>query len=337
MKSPRRSAAVLAVAGMACFVPTGCQKMTLSHQAMALNKTVHNHRVDQLLLNVIRASRFEPMAMTTIGGFVQRNTNTQKAGVKFPLGVLATDTVDNDISAEFQQNPEMTMTILDNQKEFVDGFMRPISGETVAFFVKQGWDMELLAYLVVEAIEIPYDDFPEGRREEIREKFPSRVRRDKRGTLYLRIPNDPAGGSEDFGRLISTNVERMQIQETEVYEEGRVRVIEKFVIPDVRAELVLRSPQGVLAYLGELARLSLDPKREQFVPQVKGEPLFLVRQYAKSPTNHEVSVLHRGSFYSIPNSPPSRSMAGLNLVQQLIDLQEKEIDQNPSTLRLIGN
>jgi hypothetical protein len=30
-------------------------------------------------------------------------------------------------------------------------------------------------------------------------------------------------------------------------------------------------------------------------------------------------------------------MAALNLVQQLIDLQEKKIDQNPSSIRLIGN
>ena len=318
------------------FSMSGCQKMTLSHQAMALNKTVHNHRVDQLLLNVVRASRYEPMAMTTIGSFVQRNTDTRKAGMGFNFGYLSTDLYDADVSAEYKQSPEMTMTILDNQKEFIDGFMKPISGETIAFFVKQGWDMQFLAYLVVEAIEVPYQDFNPEDRAEIRQRYPSRIRRNTEGVEFIRIPNDPNDEDDAFDQMIIKNVDRMEIQEVRAAGGG---VQEKFVIPGVRAELVIRSPQGVLAYLGELARMSLKDSARDRVPRIgpDQEPLFHIVRHAKHPGNAEVSVLHRGNFYSIPNKPANRSMAALNLVQQLIDLQEKKIDQNPSSIRLLGN
>ncbi|MCG8602375.1 MAG: hypothetical protein MI807_19680 [Verrucomicrobiales bacterium] len=315
---------------------SGCAKMTLSHQAMALNKTVHNHRVDQLLLNVVRASRYEPMAMTTIGSFVQRNTDTRKAGLGFNFGYLSSDLYEADVSAEYKQSPEMTMTILDNQKEFIDGFMKPISGETIAFFVKQGWNMQFLAYLVVEAIEVPYEDFNPADRAEIRERYPSRIRRNTEGTEFIRIPNDPNDDDDAFDRMIIKNIDRMEIREIQA---SGGQVMEKFVIPGVRAELVIRSPQGVLSYLGELARMSLKDSARDRIPKIgkDQEPLFHIVRHAKHPGNAEVSVLHRGSFYSIPNNPPSRSMASLNLVQQLIDLQEKKIDQNPSSIRLLGN
>lgn len=315
------------------FLQVGCAQRTLSHQAMALNKTVHNHRVDQLLLNVIRASQYEPMAMTTIGGFVQRNTDTKKAGVLFDFGYLSTDLYKADVSAEYKQSPEMTMTILDNQKEFIDGFMKPISGETIAFFIKQGWDMKFLAYLVVEAIEVPYEDFEPEDQAEIRERYPSRIRRNTAGVEFIRIPNDPGDDDQAFERMIESNVDRMEIQETRTGD----GLTDKFVIPGVRAELVVRSPQGVLSYLGELARMSMSPSKKGEVPAIDGEPLFLVNRLSKKPGNADVSVLHRGAFYSIPTSPANRSMAALNLVQQLIDLQEKKIDQNPSSIRLIGN
>lgn len=76
-------------------------------------------------------------------------------------------------------------------------------------------------------------------------------------------------------------------------------VQEKFVIPGVSAELVIRSPQGVRACLGELDRMSLKDSARNKVPRIgpDDEPLF----------------------------------------QRLIDLQEKKIDQNSSSIRVLGN
>jgi hypothetical protein len=76
-------------------------------------------------------------------------------------------------------------------------------------------------------------------------------------------------------------------------------VQEKFVIPGVRADLIIRSPQVVLAYLGELDRMSLKDSARNKVPRIgpDDEPLF----------------------------------------QRLIDLQEKKIDQNSSSIRVLGN
>jgi hypothetical protein len=236
------------------------------------------------------------MAMTTIGGFVQRNTDTKKAGVLFDFGYLSTDLYKADVSAEYKQSPEMTMTILDNQKEFIDGFMKPISGETIAFFIKQGWDMKFLAYLVVEAIEVPYEDFEPEDRAEIRERYPSRIRRNTAGTEFIRIPNDPGDDDQAFERMIEKNVDRMEIQEVGSGDQ----VAEKFVIPGVRAELVVRSPQGVLSYLGELARMSMNPSKKSEVPEIDGEPLFLVNRLSKKPGNADVSVLHGGRSTAFP-------------------------------------
>jgi len=116
-------------------------------------------------------------------------------------------------------------------------------------------------------------------------------------------------------------------------------VQEKFVIPGVRADLIIRSPQVVLAYLGELDRMSLKDSARNKVPRIgpDNEPLFHIVRHAKHSGNAEVSVLHQGNFYSIPNNSANRSMAAPNLFQQLIDLQDKKIDQNPSSIQVLGN
>ncbi|HRX54554.1 MAG TPA: hypothetical protein P5016_08585 [Verrucomicrobiales bacterium] len=110
------------------------------------------------------------------------------------------------------------------------------------------------------------------------------------------------------------------------------------------AKLVLRSPQGILYYLGELARIQIESGSDADIPEIHhshprgtepGEKLFLVR---KGPGRRgEVSVAHRGRTYHIPDSPPNRSMVALSFVQQLVNLQAKDVAPAPAVLQVVGN
>jgi hypothetical protein len=106
------------------------------------------------------------------------------------------------------------------------------------------------------------------------------------------------------------------------------------------AIFTLRSPEAMLYYLGELARVENEPEYgSRPIPVIgfdyprnyKPEPLFVLRKNpGQSGTAAAVQVEYEGDAYAIPENG-GRSMHVLSLVQQLIGLHKKAADLPATT------
>jgi len=293
---------------------SSCEKTTLTHQALQFNKTVQQHRLEQLFLNVIRAAKREPMAMTAVNILTTTNQSSASGSIGFPFGPLSQGPYSGGFNARRSQNPKLDLLILDNDDEVVKGFMEPVGSETINYFLNQGWNHEMLAYLFVEAIDGRLEDFGHEERNEI-----SRCYQGNPPNL-VHIPNDAADP-------LFTYMIRKHLPNLELHADG-------FHIVDSKVRLRTRSPQGIRYYLGELTRICLKDEGGE-IPVVDGKPLFLVEHAPQIGPGKAVAVPYRGRFYSIPHQPENRSLSALTLVQQLVNLQTKKVQPATSTIQLI--
>ena len=110
--------------------------------------------------------------------------------------------------------------------------------------------------------------------------------------------------------------------------------------PKIGVDIVIRSPDGLLYYVGELIRVQLKAKANSFLPQFitsDGDeaPLFWVKK-GQGFTQAAVSVTHRGETYYVPKTKymgnSHRSMQVINLIKQVFDLNIKNEDKPDSPL-----
>ncbi|MCB1244231.1 MAG: hypothetical protein AB7I98_20970 [Verrucomicrobiales bacterium] len=339
--------AVIAVSGGGL---ASCTRATLTTQAMAFNKTVGDHRVQQLFLNVIRAAHYEPMAITSVSSL--QTTNKREIGVNdfsWKMGPLSVGPFGAALGGSASNTPTMTLNILDEDPKFTSGFMRPVSPGVIKYFLAEGWNEEFLAFLLIERIEglqgtssiwvndprkaqsPEFISFRDGIEEMVGHLGTIKVSEGNSGTKVTK-KKQVEGNVETW---IETTEEASPPSSWEMKIEGG---------EPASAKLVLRSPQGILYYLGELARIQIESGSDADIPEIHhshprgtepGEKLFLVR---KGPGRRgEVSVAHRGRTYHIPDSPPNRSMVALSFVQQLVNLQAKDVAPAPAVLQVVGN
>lgn len=115
--------------------------------------------------------------------------------------------------------------------------------------------------------------------------------------------------------------------------------------------LYLRSPQGILLYLGEILRAYHDYRpghpNHRDITINGGEPLFRVEKTDHLGTNGDIAVTYRNERFYIPHCPSSerhcservgKTLTALTLVNQLIGLQRKATDLPlTQTVKIIGN
>lgn len=108
--------------------------------------------------------------------------------------------------------------------------------------------------------------------------------------------------------------------------------------------VVLRSPQGMIYYVGELIAAQLDPD-DPFLPEVTSrhgvEPLFLINR-GPSSGGSAVSVRHQGALFSVPrtsygNRNRHRSLQVMALIQQVINLNTSEDQLSKQPALVIGD
>jgi hypothetical protein len=109
--------------------------------------------------------------------------------------------------------------------------------------------------------------------------------------------------------------------------------------PSSESTMIMRSPESILYYLGQLARAEADGREAAQVagPGDSEWPLFVVRK-ARNDEKAQISVEYDGTTYIIPAaSDAGRSMQAISLVSQLIALH-KSAEELPSTraVTLIG-
>jgi hypothetical protein len=312
-----KSTYLLSIFGLisAAVIFAGCAHTTITNQALEFNKAVQQHRLDSLFLNVIRAAHREPMAMTSINTVAA--TNTASGGLTslaFPFGPLSrTPPYTATFDAHLTRQPRFDLQILDNDTEFVKGFMAPVDEKTINYFLGQGWRPKMLAYLFIESLQGQVEDFTD--RAEIARMYnghpPARVK----------VPNEPDNPVFDF--LIDKYLPNLQVSDT------------GFKIVKSNVKVYTRSPQAILYYLGELARVSLG-ETHGTIPVIDGQQLFVVRMGPKTSLDAAVSIDFRGRFYHIPEDPRSRSLSTLTLVQQLVNMQAKKVQPPTTAIQLIG-
>ena len=119
-----------------------------------------------------------------------------------------------------------------------------------------------------------------------------------------------------------------------------------------RTVIYMRSPEGMVKYLGEVARAQLEGARAPgggvrpltvtimlgsplYTPPV-AEPLFVLRESEVDTNNSVVRVEYDGRIYGIPQEPNGRSMHVLALISSLIGLNRSSSEVPQSTsIRLL--
>jgi len=134
---------------------------------------------------------------------------------------------------------------------------------------------------------------------------------------------------------------------TSDHESGRTRVFgstdtdeEDRKAPELEPSILIRSPEGVIYYLGELVRAARKHGAASEVTVAgKREPIFVLNELKSGESaSAAATVEYQGASYVIPSSSVGgRSLHSLSLVAQLIGLQKKSSDLPASlSVRVIG-
>ncbi len=276
-------------------------------------------------------------------------------------------------SVGYSTSPSFDLAVLDT-KEFTRGIMTPLSMETVDYYVQQGWPKEILFHLFINRIEKTesdgkvevFDNYPEDRqkfeefqaglREILKCKLVARQRSEAIGPKIrstdaanlqqlievhkaglVLAPVDQKDGDGEWYQLSSQRVDyildctiRGSSGVISTAEDG-ARLSSEYKSP---YRIHLRSPEGILYYLGEILRAETE---KDFTPMIKvcesgpPVPLFVVRKSMDNDEAPAVAVDYEGTRYVVPRGSFSdsadpcrvdRSMHVISLVSQLISLHK---------------
>jgi len=382
---PRLLSAVTALALGGC-VTHGA----LSSRAVDYNTAAETARNEMLLMNILRARDRRPMVFTGLSRITGSVRAESRIGAAASTGSAAADIQGFSPSFGFTDSPTFDVAVLDSQ-EFTRGIMTPVGTEILEYFWDQGYNREVLLYLVVDRLELEcgapggglprllendptepsfaefrsvvddladtgqweFDDYrtekigPPVDASEARRlptlvqmaSSPLRLRPLADGTFQLEktstkmrlaIPGTGAcgGTSRSAVRLYDSR--------------GAVEAAARLAPGEARGRIVMRSPQSILHYLGELAR----PEREVAIRARRdGQPVSERRLFAVRPgsacSGSEVSVRYDGSRWAIPRGTAEcdggRSMQSLAITAQLLSLLQSAKDlPATSTVRIVG-
>jgi hypothetical protein len=152
----------------------GCVRVgDFSRNATRYNEAIEEAQNRMLLLNVVRAEMRRPMYITDLskitgnikldvnsggvetdyGPFVEMNGTIMSGAVN---SVTATHRLFSGKfvpSLDYAHTPTFDVNSLSTQ-EFMNGFLKPVSKDLMAYYWEQGWPQELLLYLFVREVTI---------------------------------------------------------------------------------------------------------------------------------------------------------------------------------------
>ena len=178
----RRSASVSFPILTALLTLGGCSEIdAIDSRAQTMNESVASYYSEAILLNVIRASRSEPLSFVSLSGLTGHNTITGNVGLPaITIGphtppvaptpvparnyVFGPNTVSKSVGNDFNAN------VVDDSATYA-GLLAPINPATIGFFINQGYSRELLFFLFVDRFRLLNLD----------------------GTLVEEYTNDPVG------------------------------------------------------------------------------------------------------------------------------------------------
>lgn len=363
---------------------SGCAmlpKEQLATATMDYNLLVEKAENEMILLNIIRASKWHPMYFTDFS-LLRGNLSysLQTGSITIPFGKIGTG-LDGSYSVApnigFSNNPSFDLAVEDSQ-EFIRGILTPVAMETIDYYWESGWPKEMLLHLFVDKIEISnakgksklfnnkpdkpeaFRDFQEEVRKLVNCKLEKRqitgtpspigptIERKQAENLSLQIELQKAGlklvadkdGNYQLYQQQTPRFDYVFNCNDEIY-----TVLSPKTDEEVAGQFYLRSPSGILYYLGEILRAEKDVLIN--IGESKSTKLFVVSKGAENNEIPSVAVSYEGIKYVIPRQtlPSSvndsyishRSMQVLALIEQLIDLQKKgEILPTTGAVNIIG-
>lgn len=388
----RAASAVIVATLVAAVVSSGCiPGRAISTRAVDYNVAAEQARSEMLLLNVLRARDRKPMVFTGLTRISGSLRGSAGIGASAQAGPDRAKAQNFSTSVDFSDAPSFDVAVLDSQ-EFTRGIMTPLRFDILEYFWDQGFNRELLLYLVVERVELrcggpdaelrllendptseTFDDFravvaaaaDSGRWEadlhQVETAGPPvdaasvtnpgtlmqiagsgwKLRPLPEGTYLLERPTAmrrlfiPA--ATICGKSAGAGDARLYDSKDTFETAGRRGAKE------IGGRFVLRSPQSVLYYLGELVRpggerVAIRPRSSSSTESSRR--LFVIREAGDCP-GAEVRVQYSGATHAIPRGEgdcdPGRSMQVLAFAAQLLALQQSSRDLPAAgTLRVVG-
>jgi hypothetical protein len=324
-----------------------------------------------LILNIVRAVKQRPMYVTAISKVAGPiGTATPTAAFSLPFGVDAPRVFNFSPSARADA-PNFDVAVLDTHN-FMRGFLQPVSPATVKHYLDQGWPAHFVLSLFIREIRRPdgtsivnapmrraqFEAFSSDLKKLV---YDCRLRVVSR-PLKIGPPLEAAAVKSDLGTLLAMQNNGVELRElpTKQYQLQKPHGLSLFTVdPACNMKLavsgedgktngrvmehviVLRSPEGVLYYLGELARAGMrgprDVDGQPYHPSAwfganRTEPMFVLRTGRPGNAEPSVKVEHEGETYYVPGGAEAgRSMHALSLVAQLIGLH-KNAAEMPTTM-----
>ena len=153
------------IIAMACVGLSACAFTdgTVDGRYDTINRSTDAARNQAILLNIVRASRAEPLnfvAFSKIGG-----TTSTSMGVGLPTFFVGPDRAlnqkqltigNNTLNASVGANSNFDIAILEN-RDFYSALLTPVDEVTLNFFERQGYPRELLFWLFADSVRITYN------------------------------------------------------------------------------------------------------------------------------------------------------------------------------------
>ena len=164
MRQRRRQFSALMVAA-GCLALSACAFTdgTVDGRYDTINRSTDSARNQAILLNIVRASKAEPLnfvAFSKIGG-----TTSTSMGVGLPTFLVGPDRApnqkqltlgNNTLNASVGANSNFDIAILEN-RDFYSALLTPVDEVTLNFFERQGYPRELLFWLFADSVRITYN------------------------------------------------------------------------------------------------------------------------------------------------------------------------------------
>jgi hypothetical protein len=329
------------------------------------NRAIAHARSEQILLNVVRASAREPLQFTAIGEItasVNRTVGIDTVAANLLAG--GRTAISPTLSLSGGTTPIVRISPLSSQ-EFTDGFLRPITPEALHLFISQGWDGEFLLPLVVGSYTCNgrrmanAGDSEEGAR--IRDRlaaagdtFQLRQERTEGAVITMTVSSDrgldmlshgaaPGHTVLDIspGTQAGTSVVRVRQPDGLRWVATGAGLCDGISDSQVgfqagdEIEIQLRSPHGIIYFLGEAYRPCYLGRREScgltYHKDGALRHLFRVHRSAPPSPGSAVSVGMYGSRYWIPRldlDDTDRTLKTVAFLDQLIALQTNSTSLN---------
>jgi hypothetical protein len=234
-----------ALAAAASCLLTGCESVNhVEYGTLTINNSVTLYNNNATILNIVRASRDEPLGFVALTGLTGHHTLTGVASLTvvnhlFTSGPnTATKTNSVDYTANIPDDPVSTSALL-----------TPVDPGTLGFMINQGYPKELIFFLFVKELQIERPSITMADRADgagksaIRSEFAIYLnapftRSDSEAAAVMRDPG-PLDGAQAKAGLLAYQAFGNEVQHLE--DEGFTIQVDRFGVPSARGVPVYRA------------------------------------------------------------------------------------------------